>query len=276
MSDDDFGDVSLLAFRPVSPSSLKASWHYDNSRLYKETFTMMGVVSQVLPPSDPQNRSKTQYEYIVAAVGELNTHKNIHCIWKDKFGGLNDYELYILQTGQRVVVECILGYTDNGIITGGVKNNANVLDESLGHYWQWRVNNITQGVTQDSSFSITQDAGTGLTIDEDMAQFTDGDPSNPLQITVDKTGNNITITDSNGESIVIDRAAKSITITANDLNLTVNGDLTAQVSGDASINADTIKLNGEEGEVLTNGPSSHPVDFVTGIPIMGVMSVKAG
>jgi hypothetical protein len=232
---------------------------------------LAGVVQEIYPPSHKSNKSKTQYEYLVAAASTQNSHQHVHCILQDKFGGINDFETYTLKTGQRVVVQCIQGYTENGIILGGIKNFTKVTDESLGHHWTNRFNKITSGVTKDDVHYIKHDDGNEIRIEPTKIKITDGEK---LEVTIDKANKNITISDGSGESIVIDQKSKKITIKAKDLNLEVKGNLKAKVSGDCDVKAKNIKLNGSGGKVVTT--KTWPVDPVTGIKVRGVGSVKSG
>lgn len=271
--EDNFGDVTRRPFVPVTPNSLVSSWNYKNSQLYSERFTLLGTVQEVLPPSNPKNRSKVQYEYIVAAVGELNSHKSLHCILRDHYGGINDFETFTLKMGQRVTVSCVQGNPDSSVIIGGVQNTTTATPEVLGHFWMNRFNNITRSVTSASEYYIKNDSGTSVSVQTDQIVIND---ANANQIVVNQAAKNITITDSKGESIVIDQAANTITINAKTLNVNVSGDMAAKVSGKATIDATNINLNGEGGMVVTNGPNSYSHDYITGIPIIGVPNLKAG
>lgn len=271
MDENSFGDVSFEPFQSITPSSISKSWANPKPSLNQEKYLMLGVVKEVIPPSSSKSRTKTQYEYIVAAVGELNTHKQVHCLLKDHFGGINDFETFTLKTGFRCAVECVQGNPDSGVILGGISNRSVKVDEALGHHWMARFNKITRSITSKDEFYVKHDNGNEMRVEPGQIILQD---STGIKIQVDKTGKKIVITDGSGESITIDKNAKKITVEAKDLNLELKGNLKANVKGNVDVKAKTINLNGSSGKVVTT--LTHPVDFVTGIPIKGVGKVKAG
>lgn len=271
MDEDDFGDVSLEDFRPVMASSLGSAVYTNDSALKTEPYLFIGTVRQVLPPSSPFNSNKQQYEYLVAVVGELETHKSITCILNDNFGGPDDFDTKTLKTGARVAVLCAQASASSGVIVTCLSNRPSKVDESLGHHWMQRFNQISKSITKDNEFYVKHDNGNEIRIEPTKIQASDAEGN---QVILDKSAKTIVITDSSGETITIDRNTNRITIEAKDLNLEVKGNLKANVRGDADITAKNINLNGKSGQVVTT--NTHPFDFVTGIKIKGVKKVKAG
>jgi len=270
MNEKDFGNVAYSMFRPITPSSISSAKEYNNF-LYSERFMTLGVVSNVLPPSHKENRTKTQYEYLVTVTAELNSHRVLRCILYDGFGGINDYSTFTLKTGQRVAVLCVQGNPDSGLIISCIQNTKTATSEALGHHLISRFNNITSSITKDNVHYVKHDDGNEIRIEPTKIIAKDGAGN---QITIDKAAKKIIITDGSGDTITIDKNSKKITIQAKDLNLEVKGNLKANVKGKADIKAKTINLNGSSGKVVTT--KTHKVDFVTGIPIKGVGKVKAG
>jgi hypothetical protein len=274
MFDEEFfGNVSLEPFKPIVASSITNPWkHQGDPQLYSKPYTMFGVVQDVYPPSHALNRTRNQYEYLVSVSGERGTYIPIHCVLNDAFGGNNDFEVYTLKKNQQVIIQCLSGSPTSGVIMGGIRNKSETTDVGLGHHWMRRFNKITESITKDDTHYVKHDDGNEIRVEKDQIIVTDNAQNS---ITVDKKNKKIIITDGSGEAITIDKSAGTITIqTKKDLNLNVNGNLNATVKKTAKIKAKNITLNGSKGKVVTTG--THPVDYVTGIPIKGVKNVKAG
>ena len=159
MDEDDFGDVSFESFRPVMASSLEQVVYSDSKSLNTEPYLFLGTVRQVYPPSSPFNENKQQHEYIIAAVGDLETHKAIRCILYDSFGGPQDFETRILKIGARVAVLCAQANPNSGVIITALSNRPNPVSEALGHHWMTRFNKITRSVTKDDEYSSIETGG---------------------------------------------------------------------------------------------------------------------
>ena len=261
-------------FDPIIPSFMEKTALKNTGNTYSQVFTVQGVISNIYPPSHPLNKSKSQYEYVVSAIGETSSFLPVHCILSDKFGGNDDFEVFTLGINQRVTVQCVLGNPESGIIIGGMKNTVGAYPETRGHHWMWRFNKITRGVDKSETYSIKHDNGTEIRVEKSRIVVTDN-ASN--EIIVDKANAKITVTDGKGESIELDQKKNTITINAKDANINVKGNLKAKVSKDATIDAKNIKLNGSKGMVVTAGPGgTWPNDLITGVPIKGLKNVRAG
>jgi hypothetical protein len=294
----DETDVTLTPHSYVEPSSFYFADRNDHGNMYALKETYAGYVQEVYPPSHAKNISKIQYEYSVEAVGKQNSYMLFHCIVSDKFGNTNDYEMYTLKKGQKVVVAPVLGSATSGVIVGGLRNFAAFKEEGKGHHWIRRFNKITNMVSEKSEYTIKHDDGTEIKLEKDKITLTDGGTN---KVTIDKTGKKITIEDGAGEKIIFDQSAKKLTIEAKDMTLTLKGDLKADVTGKADIavkKAVTLEAKGKvqiksavkveikglqidlgEGTapIVTGGPNgTHPVDFITGAPILGLPLIKAG
>lgn len=66
----------------------------------------------------------------------------------------------------------------------------------------------------------------------------------------------------------------NVKVDCNDASVTAGGKVEVTAAGKATVQAETVELNGQAGDVVTTG--THPVDYVTGAPINGVPTVKAG
>lgn len=268
---DDWSDVSSEPHEYVMPSSIAEALMNTHGNMYNEKDTFVGLIQDVYPPKHPRNRTGIQYEYLVAAIGKLQTHHPIHCVVRDKFGSNNDFEIFTLRKNQKVLVSCILGFNENGVIMGAVKNNSEPMTADLGHFWKRRFNNITNSIDKDSTYSIKNDSGTEVDVKNDMVILSDGSGG---KVTVDRTSKTVTIEDGAGESIVLDRGSNTITVTGKTLNININGTASIKASGDCSVDAANIKLNGGLGPILSE--VTYPFDPITGIPTTGIKTVRGG
>jgi len=267
-----FGDVSREGFQPpVDQNRLQAA-SPSHSMMASQAFAMMGIVAEIYPPTHPQNISKNQYEFLVKAVGRQRSYVPVRCVLRDMFGGNNDYEQFSIRKNQRVVVLCLIGDPREGVIVGALKNRMEKDPENLGHHWVRRFNQITERVSKDSARSIKHDDGNEFNLDATKISLKDGAGT---EVEVDKSAKTITITDGKGQKIVV--GGGKITVEGTDIQVNSSGKTTINAKGDVDIKGGTIKLNGGKAPVVTGGPGgSHPVDFITGAPIMGVPKVKAG
>jgi hypothetical protein len=268
-----FGNVAIQPMATPVDRSLAMATSLNHSMLHSQPFTMMGIVTAVYPPSSPENRSKNQYEYQVKAVGIQKSHTTLHCVVNDRFGGNNDYERYTLRLNQRVLVSCLVGNPNEGVIIGGIKNRLEKDSVDLGHHWIRRFNQITESITKDNVHYIKHDSGNEISIEPNKIIIKDGSGQ---EILVDKKNKKITIT--NGSDVItIDKNKNTIQMNAKDLKVDLKGNLNMNVSGTANIKAKNINFNGGKAGIVTGGPNgSHPVDFVTGAPIKTVRNIKAG
>ena len=268
------GDVTYNAHEFVQPSAIELANSNTAGAMYGYHDVFAGQIESVYPPSHVRNRSKNQYEYRVQASYRGDTLIFIHCTLSDGFGGLADFETYTLKVGSKVQVMCVLGSIEHGTIIRGTRAFKPFIDQNLGHFWMRKFNNITTSITNDSTYYVKHVDGNTFQVTPTQVQITDGDNNT---ITVDKTAKTITISDGSGESLIFDKQAATVTIQAGKLNINVQGDVTLNASGNAEVNADTIKLNGDGAGIVTGGPTGvFPACFVTGIPIPMVPNVKAG
>jgi hypothetical protein len=252
-----------------------------------------GTVEQVLPPGHALNVSKYQYEYIVLATCDLYSQMQCRCIRLDPYGSFNNFEDHTFEVGARVFVLFPRGNRTVGVILGGSRFYGPATDVSLGYHLKNRFNEIEQTYTKDGSWELESDDGPRMAVRKDR----------------------IEIDDSEGESIVLDKAAKRIEVKCKDWDVQVEGGCSITVKGAATIKAQSadvqveaectvkaaeikaeasgnveikaggkakvdgssIELNGFLGQVMTTGPAgSQPRCYVTGIPFVGLPKVKAG
>ena len=249
-----------------------------------------GTIEKVMSPADSFNVSKYQYEYIVTVTCDLYSQMPVRCIALDPFGSFNAFQDSVFAVGHRVFVMFPKGDRTLGVILGGSRFYGPKTDPSLGLHLKKRFNEVVETYSKEGAWSIVSDDGPNLHVKK-------------TQIVLD---------DSTGEKIVLDKAAKKITIDCQDWEVTVKGKATINVTGAATVSAasadvnisgkanvkagsanieasgevavkaggdvkvdgSTVKLNGGSGEVLTT--TTQPRCYVTGAPFIGAPTVKAG
>jgi len=252
---------------------------------------MVGTIIDVISPDNEKSLSKKQYEYTVLAIGRQYARVPLqHAVYKDDFADADDHEFRVLRKGIRVLVACPRKDAYAPIIVCTLKQDSRAPSIKEGVIWERRFNEITTNINRFGEWNLISDSGPNIKVEKQK----------------------IIIDDASGQSIVWDTKTKHITIKANEFDVTVTGDvninavgnvrvncnkadiiakkdinvkcknLKATASGEADIKAAKdvkvnglfVKLNGEEGEVLTD--RTQPACYVTGIPFIGSKRVKAG
>lgn len=258
-----------------------------------------GTIEQVFPPDHQQNLSKYQYEYQVLMIGDLYSTVPIRAIYMDSFPHVYGSEERILDKGSKVFIQFPRNMSSVGVIVGGSRSRPEAMATSSRAVLRNRINETEYEVGEDGELTLR------------LRNLPDG----PIGPEIEMTKDAISIyadklLSNNG--IVIDRTAKKISILTGDWSVTTTGDATLTIAGDASINvkgaanvnasevsvktkklsatvlgnaevtvsgkltakAQFIELNGSTGGVLTT--ESQPTCYVTGVPFMGSLTVKAG
>jgi len=270
----------------------------------------VGTIIKVKPPEAKDNYNKIQYEYLVACRGYNYSGKLFdHAIYKNNYGNADDYEDKLLLEGEKVIVFCPYNNNNSPIIIETLRSTSVPTDSN--YRWFRRINSIEEYIDIEGNWSMTinmptkvKDASTGSSSSKPSLET-----ERPhMHMKKDE----IVIDDSNGESIKFDRPSQTLTINANNINIVVmkNANITVQekcivkaknadvnVDEKCNINANEvkvtakqkcsviakkecnikstmIKMNGEEGMVVTT--ATWPTDLVTGVPIVGNPTVKAG
>lgn len=270
----------------------------------------IGTIAKVRPPQAQENYNKIQHEYLVVCRGYNYSAKLFdHAIYKNEFGNADDYEDKTLLPGEKVIVFCPIDTPNSPIIIGTLRSTNVPTD--VNYRWFRRVNSIEEYIDIKGNWAMTVNMPSKVTNPK-----TGSISSKPSAITerphMHMKKDEIVIDDSNGQSIKFDRPTQTLTINANNINIIVmkNANITVQekctikaknadvnVEKKCNINAEevkvtakqkcsviakqecnikstAIKMNGEEGMVVTT--ATWPVDLVTGVPIQGNPTVKAG
>jgi hypothetical protein len=194
----------------------------------------MGEVQAIYWPTDPNNNSKRFVEYDVwvqhRANGTAVTKMYTNVIGIDALGSAADFSFSTYRVdpsatnqtnkqfapgfGAKVLILCINGETNNGVILGGLRDFHNDPDdENDGHHHHSRFNGIDVLVNSNGELVITYQGAQNN--DGTMAEDVDDDAVGTT-ITLSKNGN-ITLADvKNKNQIVIDHENSKVVVQADD------------------------------------------------------------
>jgi len=244
----------------------------------------------------------------------LITYKN--CLSADSFGSIADFfeKNFRVQTrkstvgheentkgqdGAVVLVLCLDGTTGKGVILGGLRHpdRASTLSNSAPHL-EGEYNGVHIKVNTDGSTSLVFRGATdnnGKVIDSSQGDTTvkietDGSfqiDHKTITFRLDKNGV-ATIQAKGDVNVLTDgnanvTAQKNANIQCADANITASGKINASSGGETTVQAggrivekgSQIELNGSAGRILTD-VTDPVVDYITGVPTMGVPTVKSG
>ncbi len=258
-----------------------------------------GTIEQVFPPDHELNKSKYQYEYQVLMIGDNYATVPVRAIVMDRIDTIYNSEEIILDKGSKVFLSFPRCDSSFGVIVGGSRTRPEKVKTTKRAVYRNRINETEYEVGDDGELTL---------------RLRD-QPDGPIGPEVELTKQKVTIfadKELGDNGIIIDRLLRKITIQtgewevttqqnasltiAGDANITVAGKanivagdtsittkkLTAKVAGNASVTvagkltakAQFIELNGEVGGVITT--ETQPACYVTGIPFVGSLTVKAG
>lgn len=195
----------------------------------------LGTVTAVYDPTDSKNISKYQYEYSVSVTIDGFAQMPVNnCIQADKDGSVDNYEHQLLLPASLVLVTFPNnGDPSGGVIIGAIRSAKDKQKTVSGSKQQWlkRYNKFDLGVDQDETFKIQHDTGPKLEI----------------------TKTKVTISDRDGEEIIIDKATKTLTLKAKTWKVEVTQNASIEVKGNATIEAKQIKLGKSAAEAVVKG-----------------------
>jgi len=227
-----------------------------------------GMIQNVWPPDHVDNSGKYQTEYEVLVTADGYAAIPTRCIREDRFGGQDSFEDIIMAVGDKVMIKFPRGDRSCGVIQHGTRAYVAPQNPAMGQYWMNRFNKVVRYIDKDGNYSVTSDSGPTLQVNT----------------------NKIVLDDSTGESIIIDKEAATLTINAKTWQVNIQGDATIAVTGDttlttnkltatcqgkAVIQAESVEVQGSNGQVLTT-MTDPVVDSIFGEPTMGVETFKAG
>jgi hypothetical protein len=270
----------------------------------------IATIASVYPVGHQLNKSKYQTEYNLVYTDNMGASVPVaNAILKSSFGSRDDYEDERLLVGSVVLCEFPGDNRSFCVIHAGIRNYTKSSSSTPAGQLEWikRYNKIEMGINPAQAFFVKSDSGPNLTVATDKIHLDDSAgqsltldknsktviiKGNKLNITIEGTANinvkgavtlnaesTLTATVKGKVSLTTEADAE---ITAANLKATIKGNVdlkckAAKVNaeGDVEVKAATIKLNGSMGNVLTTA-TDPIVDFLTGVPTIGVPTIKGG
>jgi hypothetical protein len=191
-------------------------------------------------------------------------------------GNLNDYEDATLLIGTKVYVMFPRGDMSMGVIIGGVRQFSLPTDAAKGHHWQRRFNEIVQSCDKQGAYTVRSIDGPFVKIEKKKVTISN--------IQVDPGRDTVKSDDTEiVESIVLDSATKTLTITARELKIQVKdpkdakGNVTLDVSGNVTVN---VKKNAnvtidKDASITVNGMAKATVAKDLTATVQGTTAIKS-
>lgn len=193
-----------------------------------QPFLRLGRVIKTHNPTDETNRSKLFFEYdvLVEHNDNLSSQARIvipRCRMMSFFGGVADFSRFTprqmevetkfedeLTEGSQVLVMCVNGNSQEGVIIGGIQHQKAEADNpSDGHHTIMQFNGMRFGIDKDGQLSITFN---GKTNAKNAIQ---GDPlASGTTLTFQKDGSFKVFTKDDGQYFHVDHASKRIDMKA--------------------------------------------------------------
>lgn len=166
-------------YKPVLPSSLlEERTELDmnfSKKISENAYLRLGVVTDIIEIEDENNLSKFMTEYEVMTIEDDNTSLYKNCISVDAFGGIADYFVKKLrkpkdskkvrksaslkkQNGSIVLLLCIDGSSDQGIILGAIPHpdrKKALLKKEDGQHLEGEFNGLNWKIDKDGALTIT-------------------------------------------------------------------------------------------------------------------------
>ena len=237
--------------------------------LFQNTTLHYGEVQELLYPDNPLNRSKKFIEYNVLVSnyenGTFNSVIYHNCMLINPLAGLADKLSFTLRAdktvskpkngfipaglGSKVLVLCLNGARDQGIILGGIRDDKDLTEKpdtagEKGHNLHFNFNGIDFFINKDGEMTVQYQGKTDADakINKDVDKNAVG-----TTLKIEKNGNFVVNTKDKKQSITIDHAKKQISIIADEA-YTVNAkDVKIDASGSVAItdkNGTSIKGKG--------------------------------
>lgn len=261
--------------------------------------TFFGIIEQVFPPDHKLNQSKYQYEYQVVMTGDLYCTLPVRAIVMDRFPHLYNSEEIVLDKGSKVFLLFPRNNSSYGVIIGGSRSRPEAMQTTKRAVYRNRINETEYEVGDEGELSLRlRDQpdgiiGAELELTKEQVTLYADKLLQDNGIKLDRKGRKMTFTTGDWEVLATGDAkltiagdadikvagsakitAKEVDVKSQSLKATILGNAEVKVAGKLSAKAQFIELNGEVGGVLTT--ETQPACYVTGIPFMGSLTVKAG
>jgi len=222
----------------------------------------LGEVVKVIYPTDSRSRSKKIIEYDVATDGVTSTDgslgghikRYLNCVMNNPFGGLADKLVWTARAqpsdnpndkaigiglGSKVILLCVDGETNRGIIIGGVRDVHDTGDvEKDGHHLHFAFNGLNAIVNDDGELTATFNGKTKANgkLDDNADKDSSG-----TYLKMDKTGAFKVASKKDKDFFLLDRKNKL-------LHLKSSGKYHLEAADDVTVDGDkTIYLKGTKG-----------------------------
>jgi hypothetical protein len=256
---------------------------------FGEVAIMVGEVTKILYPDDPDNTSGQFVEYVVnvwrrKANGPLE-RLTFRCFQSDTFGSVADWFRFSfraatsspdkqpLSNGATVFVACVNGDRSNAFIIGAMPQpNRDELDprRADGRYMRSRFNGVEMRINDDGSFELLVPGATDVNGKPDQNR----DESNKgSKLTIGANGD-ITIDDQAGDSVKVSPGSKSIEVTSAEKLSEKTKAATVEASSSWKLRAPKVVVVSDDvsigGEGLTPAQDGvvrgEGIDTFTGLP----------
>lgn len=237
----------------------------------------LGQVVEVILPQDSRNFYKYQHVYKVKLRLDLFAQTNYYCIKSDAYGSSQNFRDEILDVGSKVFVTFLNEDNSYGIILGASRFHGSATDSSLGKHFKDTFNNVERYISRDNNYSV-KSLLSGVNLQVNTKSIILDDASGE-KITLDKENKKIIIECETWQVTVKGNATINISgnanITASNVDVKANGNTNLTSTGVTTVTSSMVNINGASGAVMTD--TLNPVvDFITGVPSIGVQNVRSG
>jgi hypothetical protein len=226
----------------------------------------VGEVLSAHYPDDPENVSKVEVEYIVRVNLRDGAGTTIQtpyrCVLADGFGAAGDEgdhlrhslraqdapkEVEAVGNGAIVLIACINGDLAQAVIISCLRNPKRGPKDLVGRFLDFAFNGVKVSIGDDGSFTLQVPGATK----------TDGSPDNRdennhgSKVTLASNGD-VTVSDENGDSIVVSPGEKRIEVKAGDHETTVENDWELRASK-VRVIADEVELGDSNLNIVQHG-----------------------
>lgn len=255
--------------------------HYNG--MFSNNMLRLGEVQEILYPDDKLNRSKKFIEYNVLVYnyenGTFNSIVYHNCMEINSFAGLADKMSFTLRAddtvskakkssfvssglGSKVLVLCLNGARDQGVIIGGVRDDKDETEKSpkeKGHNLHFNFNGIDLAINKDGELILQYQGKTEADgkINKDVDKNAVG-----TTLTIHKNGNFVVSTKDNKQTVTINHEKKTIdivadsayTVKAKDVNVAASGSVAITDKSGTSIKGSGVKV-GDATDAWMKGTS---------------------
>lgn len=274
------------------------------NRSYRNTGLKAGIVVKSYAASDSGNQNGLCTEYDVEVMEQFENKGSTsilyrNCISIQGFGSKADYLEFTLrpktvqtnkgfltfgdQDGAIVLLQCLDNIGDKAVVVGNlIHPDRPTTITTTDPHLQGEYNGVQIVVNSDGSTALNFQGATnsqgqlisnpGLTSINISADGSFQVMHSTITFSLAKSG---TVTLTANQDVDINAQGKINFIVQGDATINTQGKCNITSSGKTTIKASEIDLNGSTGMILTTA-TDPVVDNITGVPTMGVVTVKSG